>query len=543
MNFVRRKWALYAFFVGLAVSLPVLVLVFFWFVPAVEWPHIVDHLLGEYVLNSIILIFGVSLLAASIGTTTAWLVTAFNFPGKIWLQWALVIPLSFPTYILSFIYADLLSYTGPLQSGLRSIFGWSSLRDYYFPDIMSLPGVILLFSIVLYPYVYLVVRPVFSNHSHQLHEVSRTFGYSPWVGFSRISLPLARPAIVAGTSLALMETLNDFGTVSYFGIPTFTTGIYRAWGFLDINSAARLSTLLMLFIIVLYVTESWQRKNQVFTSSQLKRNGEVRKLCGVKSWLAFTFCFIPVALGFIVPLFRIVLWSLEHYNNVDLADLFVLMRNTFTVSLFVSLIIILVALTLSMAKRFDSSSLVKWFIQFATMGYAIPGSVIAIGILIPLGFIDTMIDKYFRANFNYSTGLLFSGTLFAVSYGYIVRFIMIAYNSVNSRLGDIDKSLDEVASTLGNSAISTFIHVHFPLIKSSLLSAYILVFIDVVKELPATLILRPFNFDTLATKTYEYAIEEMLSQSAIYCLAIILTTLLPTYFLSKISLKKHLRNH
>ena len=193
MNFVRRKWALYAFFVGLAVSLPVLVLVFFWFVPAVEWPHIVDHLLGEYVLNSIILIFGVSLLAASIGTTTAWLVTAFNFPGKIWLQWALVIPLSFPTYILSFIYADLLSYTGPLQSGLRSIFGWSSLRDYYFPDIMSLPGVILLFSIVLYPYVYLVVRPVFSNHSHQLHEVSRTFGYSPWVGFSRISLPLARP--------------------------------------------------------------------------------------------------------------------------------------------------------------------------------------------------------------------------------------------------------------------------------------------------------------------------------------------------------------
>ena len=202
----------------------------------------------------------------------------------------------------------------------------------------------------------------------------------------------------------------------------------------------------------------------------------------------------------------------------------------------------LVALTLSIAKRFDSSSLVQWFTQFATMGYAIPGSVIAIGILIPLGFIDTMIDKYFRANFDYSTGLLLSGTLFAVSYGYIVRFIMIAYNSVNSRFGDIDKSLDEVASTLGNSAISTFTHVHFPLIKSSLLSAYILVFIDVVKELPATLILRPFNFDTLATKTYEYAIEEMLSQSAIYCLDYF-TTLLPTYFLSKISLRKDSRNY
>tara|TARA_Y100001934_G_scaffold139248_1_gene168003 strand:+ start:1003 stop:2634 length:1632 start_codon:yes stop_codon:yes gene_type:complete len=542
MNFVRRKWALYAFFVGLAVSLPVLVLVFFWFVPAVEWPHIVDHLLGEYVLNSIILIFGVSLLAASIGTTTAWLVTAFNFPGKIWLQWTLVIPLSFPTYILSFVYVDLLSFTGPLQSGLRSIFGWNSLRDYYFPDIMSLPGAILLFSLVLYPYVYLVVRPVFSNHSHQLHEVSRTFGYSPGVSFFRISLPLARPAIVAGTSLALMETLNDFGTVSYFGIPTFTTGIYRAWGFLDINSAARLSTLLMLFIIALYVTESWQRKNHVFTSRQLKRNGEVRQLCGVKSWLALTFCFLPVALGFIVPLSKIILWSVEHYSTVDHSDLFLLMRNTFTVGLFVSLLIVLVALILTVAKRFDSSSLVKWFIQFATMGYAIPGSVIAIGILIPLGFIDSVIDEYFRANFNYSTGLLLSGTLFAVSYGYIVRFIMIAYNSVSSRFGDIDESLDEVASTLGNSTLSTFIHVHLPLIKSSLLSAYILVFIDVVKELPATLILRPFNFDTLATKTYEYAIEEMLSESAIYCLAIIFTTLLPTYLLSKISLGKDSSN-
>ena len=542
MTFVRREWALCAFSVGLIVSLPVLVLVFFWFLPAGEWPHIVDHLLGEYVLNSLILIVGVGLLSASIGTTTAWLVTAFNFPGKIWLQWTLVIPLSFPTYILSFVYVDLLSFTGPLQSGLRSIFGWNSLRDYYFPDIMSLPGAILLFSLVLYPYVYLVVRPVFSNHSHQLHEVSRTFGYSPGVSFFRISLPLARPAIVAGTSLALMETLNDFGTVSYFGIPTFTTGIYRAWGFLDINSAARLSTLLMLFIIALYVTESWQRKNHVFTSRQLKRNGEVRQLCGVKSWLALTFCFLPVALGFIVPLSKIILWSVEHYSNVDHSDLFLLMRNTFTVGLFVSLLIVLVALILTVAKRFDSSSLVKWFIQFATMGYAIPGSVIAIGILIPLGFIDSVIDEYFRANFNYSTGLLLSGTLFAVSYGYIVRFIMIAYNSVSSRFGDIDESLDEVASTLGNSTLSTFIHVHLPLIKSSLLSAYILVFIDVVKELPATLILRPFNFDTLATKTYEYAIEEMLSESAIYCLAIIFTTLLPTYLLSKISLGKDSSN-
>lgn len=536
----RYPWFISSLFVAFLVSLPILSLGYYWFEPNTEaWTHIRETVLSDYLFNSFFLVLGVSVLTCILGVTTAWLVSTFDFPGRSVLKWALVLPLAFPTYILGFVYVEVLDFYGPVQTFFRMITGFESKREYYFPDIMSLWGVIFVMSLVLYPYTYLIVRPVFQNFSHQYQDIATTFGYSIWKSFFKLFLPLARPAIFAGTSLALMEALNDFGTVQYYGVETFTTGIYRAWFSMgDVSAAAKLSCYLMFFVLALMFLERWQRKGLNYSLQNIETVPQRKKLKRGQAWLATLICFLPVMLGFVIPMLQLLTWFLTNYHSIRTEEFLQLIKNSFTLSLCVSIIIVLVALMLCYGLRITGFAFQFWSNKVATMGYAFPGSVISVGILIPLIWMDFRLDEICERWFGVSVGLLLSGSIVAIAYGYLVRFIMVAYHATESGMNQISRDLDQAAISLGVYPIKRFFRVHFPLVKRSLLAALTLVFIDIMKELPATLILRPFNFDTLATKTYELASEEMLPHSSLYALLIVLTGLVSVVFLNVVSSPK-----
>lgn len=496
--------------------------------------HLWEYVIGEYVRHSAILLVGVGVLVTVIGVSTAWLTTACKFPGVKWLRWALLLPLAMPAYITAYTYTGLLSYEGPVQSFLRSSSGMG-FGDYYFPQVRSIGGAVLMLALVLFPYVYLITRAAFIEQSSAAIEAGRTLGLGPWASFWRIALPMARPAIATGVTLALMETLADYGTVHYFGVTTFTTGIFRTWyGMGDQIGALQLASLLLTAVVVLMVIERMSRaRSRYHGAGRTSVRAKPHELAGGKAVLAFLACFIPVLLGFVLPALMLGWWSLDRSEIWLQASFWSLVSNTVILAVLAAIITVSLALWLSYGKRQRPTRVVRGSVGMATLGYAIPGVVVAVGVMVPLAWLDNRLNDAGQALFGWSPGLILSGTIVALLFAYTVRFLSISIQTVDSGLSQIRHSMDESARVLGLSPREVLKRIHFPLLRTSILTASILVFVDVLKELPATLVLRPFNFNTLAVRAYEMAGDERLADAGPPALMIVLAGLIPVILLSR----------
>lgn len=517
------------------VCLPVLVVLASLLTNASEvWAHLANTVLATYITNSLVLMVGVAAGTLVLGVGTAWLVTMCQFPGVRIFEWALLLPLAAPAYLLAYTYTDWLEYFGPVQTALRSWFGWQSAGDYWFPNVRSVGGAIAMFTLTLYPYVYMLTRVAFLEQSVCTLEASRSLGCGPWRGFFKVAIPLARPSIVAGLSLVMMETLNDIGTVQYFSVSTFTTGIYRTWfGRGERVAAAQLSAVLMLFILALILLERWSRRQaRYYQANNSRQPPTAYRLSWKHGLLAWVACAFPVGLGLVIPgglLVRMVQKSgLDALSN----RFWDLVSNSVTVAGLSAAIALSISLILAYGQRLQNSRPIHLGVRLAAMGYGIPGAVIAVGILIPVTRLDNAIAAWVKAALGYSPGLLISGTLTALVFAYLVRFLAVSLGSVESGLAKIRPNLDDAARSLGYSPTQTLVKIHTPLMTSSLLTALMLVFVDVMKELPATLVMRPFNFDTLAVRVYQYAADERLAEAAAPALTILLVGLLPVIVLS-----------
>ncbi len=521
--------------IALVLSLPVLVVSAAVFRPAGEvWRHLASTVLPSYIGNTIVLMIGVGAGTLLLGVSTAWLCTLCRFPGRNIFQWALLLPMAMPAYIIAYTYTGMFDFAGPVQSTLRVWFDWG-YGDYWFPRIRSLTGAIVMLSLVLYPYVYLLARAAFLQQSVCVLEISRTLGCGPWRSFFKIALPLARPAVIAGLTLVLMETLADFGTVQYFGVTTLTTGIFRTWfGLGDIDAAAQLAALMMLFVMVLIILERWSRKQARYHhTSRRHQHLPGYSLQGLPALAAFAVCFIPLFFGFLLPAGQLGFWLIATWDSAYDTTFPVLIRNSLLLAMAAALLTLLPALLLAYGKRLRPTPVVAIAVKMAGMGYAVPGLVIAIGVIIPFAWLDNFIDGWMRQTFHYSTGLLFSGTVAALLFAYMARFTAVALHSTEAGLGKIKPSMDDAARILGLRPLQVLGRVHLPIIKGSLLTALLLVFVDVLKELPATLVLRPFNFNTLAVRAFELASDEFLAESSLAALTIVMVGILPVILLSR----------
>ncbi|NEO25617.1 MAG: iron ABC transporter permease [Kamptonema sp. SIO4C4] len=533
--FAINGWTLLVCLIALLIATPVLVVLSNLFTDAREvWQHLAATVLPDYITNSLLLMVGVGVGVAVLGTATAWLVTMCRFWGHRWFEWLLLLPLASPAYLLAYVYTELLDYYGPVQSTLRNWFGWSSINDYWFPDVRSLGGAILMLTLVLYPYVYLLARVAFLEQCSCTLEASRSLGCNPWRSFWRVALPLARPSIVAGLALALMETLNDFGTVQFFGVPTFTTGIYRTWlGMGERPAATQLAAVLLLFIFILIALERRSRHRlRYYQETAYAKPVQPYLLDNGRAILAFLACALPVVLGFLLPCGLLLQMTLAHPEKAFGRSFGEIATHSLILAVLTAAIALLIALIMAYGQRLQGNWLMNSSIRIAAMGYAVPGSVIAVGVLIPIGNFDNALDQWMETNFGISTGLLLSGTIIALIFAYLVRFLAVSFNTVESSLSKIQPSLDDASRSLGHSPTSTLIKIHTPLMTGGLLTAVMLVFVDVMKELPATLVIRPFNFDTLAVQVYQYASDERLIEAAAPALAIILVGILPVIVLS-----------
>lgn len=499
------------------------------------WQHLAATVLGEYLRNSALLAIGVGTGVLVIGVGCAWLATMCRFPGSRFFEWALLLPLAAPAYLLAYAYTNLLDYFGPVQVTLRQLFGWQTPADYWFPELGGVGGAAAMLAIVLYPYVYLLSRVAFLEQSVCALEASRSMGCNPWRSFWTVALPLARPGIAAGVALALMETLGDFGTVQYFGVVTFTTGIYRTWFSLgDRPAAAQLATVLMGFVLLLIVIERWARSRaRYFQATNRYQNLPRYELGWGRSLFATIACSLPILLGFAIPTGYLAYLTATNASETINSSFWELSRHSLLLAAIAAVATLIFALLLAYGQRLQQgSSSLQWGVRLAAMGYAIPGTVIAVGVLIPLGRFDNAIDGWMRSHFNTSTGLLLSGTIFALIFAYLVRFLALSFNTVESSLSKVRPSLDDAARSLGCDATGTLLRVHVPTIGGGLLASMMLVFVEVMKELPATLVIRPFNFDTLAVRVYQYASDERLIEASAPALALVVAGILPVIFLS-----------
>ncbi|HEX7036486.1 MAG TPA: iron ABC transporter permease [Pseudomonadales bacterium] len=521
--------------VAALIALPVLAVVLQAVQPAgAVWAHLASTVLPRYLVNTAWLMVGVGGGVLLIGVGAAWLVAMCRFPGRGVWEWALLLPLAVPTYVIAYAYTDFLQYAGPLQSALRELFGWQR-GDYWFPPIRSLGGAIVVMTLVLYPYVYLLARAAFLEQSTRVLEVGRTLGRGPWRLFGSVALPLARPAIAGGAALALMETLNDFGAVQHFGVDTFTTGIYRTWfGLGEARAAGQLASLLLAFVVVLVLLERLSRGQARFYQTAGRYHELPRyPLTGARAGLAVLACALPVTLGFLLPATLLAEMAITAGDPLLGTRFLELATNSLTLATAAGVLAVALALLIGYSLRFAAGRVTASAARVAAMGYAIPGSVIAVGVLQPLGAVDRYLNAAWPEWLGPAPGLVLSGTVVALVYAYLVRFLAVSLNTVEASLEKITPSMDGVARTLGFGPARTLARVHLPLTRSSLLAAGILVFVDVMKELPATVILRPFDFDTLAVRAYELASDERLSQASTASLAIVAVGIVPVILLCR----------
>ncbi len=529
-------WPLVALIVAFVVCLPILSVLYLAFNPEENiWPHLLDTVLVRYISNTVILMVGVALGTLCIGVSTAWLVTRYDFPGRSIFNWALLLPFAVPAYVIAYIYTDLLEFAGPVQSALRSAFGWKLANEYWFPSIRSLPGAIIMMVLVLYPYVYLLARAAFLEQSASVLEAAKILGGQSRSRFFKIALPMARPAIAVGLAMALMETLNDFGTVDYFAVQTLTAGLYDVWlGMNNLGGGAQIASLLLIFVMMLIGLEKTSRRHREHfqpTASRFRKLDR-RRLTGKSAALATTSCALPILLGFLVPAWVLLNYSIRYFEQSYTEDFRQIAMNSIALSATAAAAAVSVGILLSYSQRLRPTKLLKTSVSISSLGYAVPGAVLAIGVIIPFAAIDNAIDALMRSHFDISTGLLLSGTVFALVFAYTVRFLAVAYGSVDASMKKISPHMDDAARSLGHSSLTILSRIHLPLMKSGVLTAALVVFVDCMKELPATLVLRPFNFDTLATHVYQYASDELIGEAALGSLLIVLVGLVPVVLLT-----------
>lgn len=529
-------WTLLALTVAFVVLLPVLSVVWLAFNPEENiWPHLIDTVLTSYIITTSLLMLGVAMGTVLIGVSTAWLVTHYDFPGRQLFNWALLLPFAVPAYVIAYIYTDLLEFAGPLQSSLRALFGWKLATDYWFPDIRTLPGAICMMTLVLYPYVYLLSRAAFLEQSASVLEAARVLGGQSKGVFLRVALPMARPAIAVGLAMVLMETLNDFGTVDYFAVRTLTAGLYDVWlGMNNLGGGAQIATLLLVFVMMLIGVEKISRRHQenFQPGSSRFRRFDRKQLDARSALLASLVCFTPILLGFLIPAWVLVGYSITYFDISWTSDFRQISINSVTLSAIAAITAVAIGILLSYSQRLQPTRLLKTSVNVSSLGYAVPGAVLAIGVIIPFAAIDNSVDAFMREHFGISTGLLLSGTTFALVFAYTVRFLAVAYGSVDASMKKISPHMDDAARSLGHSSTNILTRIHLPLMKSGVLTAALVVFVDCMKELPATLVLRPFNFDTLATHVYQFASDELIGEAALGSLLIVLTGLIPVILLT-----------
>lgn len=493
--------------------------------------------LPTYIANTALLMVLAGGFAAITGTGCAWLVAATAFPGRRLVGWALVLPLAVPAYIAAYIYADLLDFTGPVQTGLRAATGWGP-GDYAFPDIRSLTGGAFVLGIVLFPYVYLLARTAFATQSVTQFRAARSLGASPRVAFWRVALPAARPAIAGGLALVLMEVLADFGVAEYFAIPTFSTGIFRSWLAMgDKQAALKLAAVMLLFVIALVTLEAATRRGRSDSRDGLAGPSASEPLVALSptgQGLALIACLIPVLLGFILPVGHLATLALSDAAQAAAGDLATYAKGSLWLGLATAILCLFAALLLAFGRARSTSRITASAIRLATLGYALPGALLAVGLLAPLGAFDQIITRFARDSLGWGGGLLLTGTSALLVYALSVRFLTVAYNSVSGGLSRIPPGLDAAARSLGAKPARVLARIYAPLLTPSLAGAAALVFIDTLRELPATLILRPFNLETLATRTYRLASDERLVEASIPALILLAAGLLPVLLLNRL---------
>lgn len=510
-------WTFGALIIAAVVLAPVLSIVWIAFNPTENiWPHLMATVLPRYLITTLLMMAGVAVLTAAMGTGAAWLVTMYRFPGRDWLAHALLFPLAIPAYVGAYALVDVLDYAGPVQSALRGAFGWTSARDYWFPETRSLPMAILVLSFALYPYVYLLARSAYREQSGRAYEVARALGCGPWGLFLRIGWPLARPAIAAGVALALMETVADYGTVLHFGVQTLTTGVFSTWlngG--NAGGAAQISGVILFLILLLVGLERAGRGGARF--HRLGRGAqpvEPQAISGRKGWSATVLCLIPFIGGFVLPVTVMFLHSAAAPEGWLAPGLLEALKNTIVVAGLSSLVTVSAAVFLVYALRMKGSPAARGLLPLTLIGYAAPGAVLALGLLLPLAALDHRLADGILALTGWDPGLMITGTAFALGLAYLVRFFGIAQGAVDAAYGRVSPSLSMAARSLGRSASGTLTSVYLPLMRGSVLTALLVVFVDCVKELPATLLLRPFNYNTLSTRVFELSSLERLSEAA-----------------------------
>jgi iron(III) transport system permease protein len=497
------------------------------------WPHLLATVLPRALADTLILMAGVGALAGVLGTAAAWLVTMYRFPGRGLLDRLLVLPLAMPTYIVAYCYVELLDYSGPVQQALRALFGWQSARDYWFPEIRTLGGCVLVLASVLYPYVYLSARASFAQQSVCVLEVARTLGQTPFGAFQRVALPLARPALAAGVALALMECLNDLGAAQYLGVQTLTVSIYTTWlQRSNLAGAAQIALVALLLVLALLLSERVARGGaRVHHTTGRYRAIPFSDLQGWRAYIVAAACAMPVIVGFILPLLVLLAQASTYLSEALMLGFWRAVRNSVTVAGAAAVSTVCAGLALVYARRLTANALVRAVVPIAGLGYALPGTVLALGLLLPLAAFDNAADSVLRSALGISSGLLLSGSLFIIVLAYTVRFLAIALGTLEAGFEKLSPNLDAVARTLGETALSSLRRVHVPLLIPALGAAALLVFVDGMKELPATLLLRPFNFETLATHAYSYAALEQFERAALGALTIVLIGLVPVLLL------------
>jgi iron(III) transport system permease protein len=493
-------------------------------------------------MRTLALMAGVGIITFAVGTGVAWLVTMCRFPLRPLFVWASLLPLAMPGYIVAYAYVDFLSYAGPLQTWLRGVFGWTRPADYWFPEIRSLGGAIFVLSMVLYPYVFLTARASFIRQPATHLEVARALGRTPWGAFRNVALPMARPGIAVGVSLALMECLNDIGAAGFFGVRTLTLGVYTTWlsqG--NLGGAAQISAVMLIFIFVLVWVERTARRKQSFVlPSQRPRQPDRIRLNGWQRVLAVVVCALPILIGFVVPALVLMGFAMSRLDQALSVTYLKAVYHSLLLAAVAAAVAVALGLVLGYANRAVRSRFTGNVIRLASMGYAIPGTVLGIGVLIPLAAFDNTLDSFMRESFGISTGLLLSGSIAAVIFAYVVRFLAISFGTIETGLQKVTPNVAAAARTLGRGPIGAFFEVHLPLLRPALVAAGLLVFVDCMKELPATLILRPFDFETLATSVFMLASMGELEESALPALTIVAAGLLPVILLSRTFHEPHI---
>lgn len=529
-------WALGAVLIGLLVVGPIIAVAWMAVNPAENvWPHLISTTLPRYFTNSLILALSVAFLSAAVGTGAAWLIVMYRFPGSRWLEWLLLFPLAIPAYVGAYALVDFLEYSGPVQTGLRGLFGWESARDYWFPEIRSMGAAITVLTAALSPYVYLLTRTGLREQSGGVYEVARALGAGPFGRFWRVGLPLVRPAIAAGSAIVMMETISDFGTVDFFAVQTLTTGIFTTWLEMgNAGGAAQIAMVILGLVLVLVAVEKVSRsRSRFYRLERQQRPVAPVRIEGWRGWVATLVCLVPFAVGFILPVGVLLGHALRNAEEWLSPGLFRALGHTVVVGGSASVVTVALALFLVYGVRLTGARLPRMVLPVSTIGYAAPGAVLAVGILIPLAAIDNRVADTIYAVTGFDPGLLLTGTAFAMVYAYCVRFFAIAQNAADAAMGRVSPSLPMAARSLGRTAGGALREVYVPLIRGSVGTALLLVFVDCVKELPATLLLRPFNYNTLATRVYEKASLEQIGQAAPAAILVILVGMVAVGFMAR----------